>query len=173
MATRALFQRLFSSGFARRALLALLVIVLLVAGIQLRPWTWTKTRHARFQHDIVNGFYWGSETLTEARRLSLDKSSADSWAGFFRGYFALYDRVKREAYESDYGLDYPPLRLLAMSIWAKQVRCEFPGTDDAHPSHVKPLLNGNLACELVSAVAIFLLVRLWLQRAADEKMSVF
>src|SRR5207253_10977459 len=113
MATSALFQRLFSGRFARRALLALLVIVLLVAGIQLRHWTWAKTRHVRFQHDIVNGFYWGSETLTEARHLSLDESSADSWAAFFRGYFALYDRVKRQAYENDYGLDYPPLRFLA------------------------------------------------------------
>src|SRR5260370_4430367 len=127
----------------------------------------------RFQPDIVIGFYWGSETLTEARRLSLDESSADSWAGFFRGYFALYDRVKREAYENDYGLDYPPLRLLAMSIWAKQVRSKFPGTDDAHPGHVKPLLNANLFCELISAVTIFLLVRLWLRRAADVKMSGF
>src|SRR5438874_11096432 len=167
MATRALFQRLFCGGFARRALLAVLLIVLLVAGIQLRHWTWAKTRHVRFQHDIVNGFYWGSETLAQALQLSPDESSADSWTAFFRGYFALYDWVKREAYENDYGLDYPPLRLLAMSIWAKQVRNEFPGTDDAHPGHVKSLLNANLFCELVSAVAIFLLVRLWLRRAAD------
>ena len=173
MAIRALFQRLFSGGFARRALLALLVIVLLVVGIQLRHWTWAKTRHVRFQHDIVNGFYWGSETLTEARRLSLDESSADSWAAFFRGYFALYDRVKCYAYENDYGLDYPPLRLLAMSVWAKQVRKQFPGVDDGHPEHVKPLLNANLFCELVSALAIFFLVRLWQRRAADAKMSFF
>src|SRR5260370_24006088 len=173
MATRALFQRLFSSGFARRAPLALLVIVFLVIGIQLRHGTWAKTRHGRFQLDIVNGFYCGRETLTEARHLSPDESSVNSWAAFFRGYFALYDRVKREAYENDYGLDYPPLRLLAMSIWAKQVRSKFPGTDDAHPGHVKPLLNANLFCELISAVTIFLLVRLWLRRAADVKMSVF
>jgi hypothetical protein len=173
MATRTLVQQMFSGGFARRAVLALLVIVLLVVGIQLRHWTWAKTRHVRFQHDIVNGFYWGSKTLTEARHLSPDESSADSWAAFFRGYFGLYDRVKREAYENDYGLDYPPLRLLAMSIWAKQVSSEFPGTDDAHPGHVKPLLNANLVCELVSAVAIFLLVRFWLRRSADAKMSVF
>jgi len=173
MATRVLVQQMFSGGFARRVLLALLVIVLLVVGIQLRHWTWAKTRHVRFQHDIVNGFYWGSKTLTEARHLSPDESSADSWAAFFRGYFGLYDRVKHEAYENDYGLDYPPLRLLAMSIWAKQVSSEFPGTDDAHPGHVKPLLNANLVCELISAVAIFLLVRFWLRRAADAKMSVF
>ena len=167
------FRRLFVSEFARRAVLALLVVEIFLCGIQLRHWTWEETRHVRFQHDIVNGFYWGSETLAQALQLSPDESYADSWTAFFRGYFALYDWVKREAYENDYGLDYPPLRLLAMSIWAKQVRSEFPGTDDAHPGHVKPLLNANLFCELVSAVAIFLLVRLWLRRAADAKMSVF
>src|SRR6266478_10120655 len=173
MEIRTPFKRLFVGEFARRALLALLVVEIFLCGIQLRRWTGDKTRHVRFQHDIVNGFYWGSETLAEARRLSPDEASANSWTAFCRGYFALYDRVKREAYENDYGLDYPPLRLLAMSIWAKQVRSEFPGTDDAHPGHVKPLLNANLFCEFVSAVAIFLLVRLWLRRAADAKMSVF
>src|SRR6266566_3801061 len=117
MAIRTLFRRLFASEFARRFLFGLLIVVLFLGGVQLRRWTWDETRHVRFQHDIVNGFYWGSETLTEARRLSLDESSADSWAAFFRGYFALYDRVKRDAYENDYGLDYPPLRLLAMSVW--------------------------------------------------------
>src|SRR5438445_7567125 len=173
MAIRALFRRLSTSKFVGRALLASFIVVLFLGGVQLRRWTGEKTRNVRFQHDIVNGFYWGSETLTEARRLSLDESSADSWAAFFRGYFALYDRVKRDAYESDYGLDYPPLRLLAMSVWTKQVRKQFPGVDDGHPEHVKPLLHVNLVCELVSAVAIFLLVRLWLRRAADAKMSVF
>jgi Glycosyltransferase family 87 len=173
MEIRMPFKRLFVGEFARRALLALLVVEIFFCGIQLRRWTWGETRHVRFQHDIVNGFYWGSETLAQALQLSPDQSSADSWTAFFRGYFAVYDWVKREAYENDYGLDYPPLRLLAMSIWAKEVRSEFPGTDDAHPGHVRPLLNANLFCELVSAVAIFLLVRLWLRRAADTKMSVF
>ena len=31
----------------------------------------------------------------------------------------------------------------------------------------------NLVCELASAVAIFLLVRFWLRRATDAKMSIF
>jgi len=60
-----------------------------------------------------------------------------------------------------------------MSVWAKQVRKQFPGVDDGHPEHVKPLLNANLFCELVSALAIFFLVRLWQRRAADAKMSFF
>lgn len=164
MAIRALSRQLFTSRFIHRSLLALLIVALFLGGVQLRRWTWAKTRHVRFQHDIANGFYWGSETLGEARRLSPDEISADSWTAFFHGYFALYDEVKREAYENDYRLDYPPLRLLVMSIWAKQVRTEFPGVDDGHPHYVGELLKANLLCELISAIAIFLLVRLWLRR---------
>src|SRR6266496_4560186 len=158
MAIRTLFRRLFASEFARRTLLGFLIVALFLGGVQLRRWTWDETRHVRFQHDIVNGFYWGSEVLAEARRLSPDEASANSWTGFFRGYFALYERVKDEAYENDYGLDYPPLRLLAMSIWAKHVRNEFPEVDDGHPKLINPLLKINVVCELLSAVVIFLLV---------------
>jgi hypothetical protein len=151
--------------FIRRVLMALLVATILLAGLQLRRWIAENTRHVRYQHDIVNGFYWGSEVLAEARRLSPDEASADSWTAFWHGYFGLYDRVKDEAYENDYGLDYPPLRLLAMAIWAKHVRNEFPGVDDGHPRLVNPLLKINLLCELLSALAIFFLVRFCVQRA--------
>src|SRR5437763_12063564 len=173
MEIRTPFKRLFAGEFARRALLALLVVEIFMCGIQLRRWTRGETKHVRFQHDIVNGFYWGSETLAQALQLSPDESSADSWTAFFRGYFALYDWVKREAYENDYGLDYPPLRLLAMSIWAKQVRSEFPGVDDGHPKLVNPLLKMNLLCALISAAAIFLLVRLWVRRSSSATQSPF
>ena len=173
MAIRALFQSLYANRLARRVLLSVLIISLLLGGVQLRRWTWAETRHVRFQHDIVNAFYWGSETLAQARRLSPNVASANSWTGFARGYFTLYDRVQRKAYKNDYRLDYPPLRLLVMSIWARQVRNDFPGVDDGHPKHLKPLLNANLACELISAVAIFLLVRLWVRRSSDATRSPF
>jgi hypothetical protein len=173
MAFRALFQPLFANRSARRILLAVLIVVLFLGGVQLRRWTWDETRHVRYQHDIVNAFYWGSETLKEARRLSPDEASANSWTGFCRGYLALYDRVKHKAYDHDYHLDYPPLRLLVMSIWARQVRNDFPGVDDEHPQHIKPLLNVNLFCELISAVVIFLLVRFWVHRASGATGSRF
>src|SRR5437762_8974017 len=98
MAVHALIRRLLTVGFANRVLLAFLVVALFLVGVQLRRWTWEKTRHAHVQYDIANGFYWGNETLAEARRLLSDGTPANSWTAFFRGYFALYDRVKREAY---------------------------------------------------------------------------
>jgi hypothetical protein len=80
----------------------------------------------------------------------------------------LYDRVKETAYENDYALDYPPLRLLIMAIWTKQVRDGFPGVDNEHPKLVNPLLKINLICELVSAAAIFFLVRSCVLRSSRE-----
>ena len=149
----------------------LFILTLFVAGLQFHRAIGENTRHLRYQHDIVNAFYWGNETLKEARRLSPDEATANSWSGFFRGYLALYDRVKDEADEDDYGLDYPPLRLLTMAIWSKQVRQEFPSVDNEHPKLVNPLLKINLLCELVSAAAIFFLVRLCVLRSSRAHSS--
>ena len=171
MGIRALLSQIYASKFLRHALLAFLIVALFLGGIQLRRWIGESTRHVRYQHDIVNAFYWGSETMKEARRLSPDEASANSLTGFGRGYLALYDQVKHKAYNKDYGLDYPPLRLLVMAIWARQVRNQFPGVDDGHPKLVNPLLKINLLCELLSAVAIFLLVRLCLERQARATES--
>jgi hypothetical protein len=148
-----------------RIFAALFIFTLFVGGVQLRRWTGQNTRHVRYQHDIVNAFYWGQETLKEARRLSPNDASANSWTGLFRGYLGLYDRVKEEAYDDDYGLDYPPMRLLTMAVWSKEVRDGFPWVDNEHPKLVNPLLKINLVCELVSAAAIFFLVRLCVQRS--------
>jgi hypothetical protein len=148
-----------------RGFAILFIFTVFVGGVQLRRWIGENTRHVRYQHDIVNGFYWGQEALKEARRLSPGDASANSWTGLFRGYLALYDRVKQKAYKNDYGLDYPPLRLLTMAIWSKQVRDGFPWVDNEHPKLVNPLLKINLFCELVSSAAIFFLVRLSVSRS--------
>ena len=171
MGNRTLLSQIDASKFLRYALPAFLIAALFLGGIQLRRWIGESTRHVRYQHDIVNAFYWGSETMKEARRLASDEASANSFTGFGRGYLALYDRVKHKAYDKDYGLDYPPLRLLVMAIWARQVRNQFPGVDDGHPKLVNPLLKINLLCELLSAVAIFLLVRLCLERQSRTTQS--
>src|SRR5262249_4231778 len=77
-----------------------------------------------------------------------------------------------DVYENDFHLDYPPLGLLVMAIWAKQVRNEFPVVDDGHPKLVNPLLKINLLCELLSAVAIFCLVHLSVKRSRPTHSSV-
>src|SRR5438046_8988772 len=154
------------SDLIRRLTVALLIATIFLAGIQLRRWIGDTTRHVRYQHDIVNGFYWGSEVLKEAHRLSPDEASANSWQGFCRGYLALYDRVKHKAYEKDYHLDYPPLRLLVMAICGKQVRDGLAAVDDGRPKLVNPRLKLNIVRELLSAVAIILLLRWCVPRSS-------
>ena len=170
MIAQSLLDRTIVSKRARevglRIVAIVFVLILFVGGVQLRRSIGENTRHVRYQHDIVNAFYWGQEALKEGRLLSPDNASANSWTGLFRGYLALYDRVKQKAYKRDYGLDYPPLRLLTMAVWSKQVRDGFPWVDNEHPKLVNPLLKINLICELVSAAAIFLLVRLCVQRSS-------
>jgi hypothetical protein len=102
MAIRPFFQQLLANRFARRILLGLLLLCFSSAGFNCAGGPWDETRHVRYQHDIVNASYWGKQTLAEARRLSPDEASANSWTAFARGYFALYDRVKRKAYDHDY-----------------------------------------------------------------------
>jgi hypothetical protein len=163
MIAQSLWGRIILSPRARevvfRGFAIVFVLTLFVGGVQLRRFIGQNTRHVRYQHDIINAFYWGQETLKEARRLSPAGAADTSWRGFFRGYLALYDRVKEDAYEDDYGLDYPPLRLLTMAVWSKQVRDGFPWVDNEHPKLVNPLLKLNLFCELLSAVGVFFLVR--------------
>jgi len=157
----------------RRVLLLAFVLLVAAGGIAARDWTWKNTKHLRFQHDIINGFYWGKQTLEEARRRSPDENSAATWRGFFRGYLGLYERVQTEAYEKQYHLDYPPLRLLVMSIWTKEAQKQFPGAEDGRPEYVEPLLRFNLLCEAISAIAMFFLVRLWVNRASGATRSRF
>jgi hypothetical protein len=160
----------FASLRARRVLLGLTILALLVGGIALRRYTWRETTHLRFQRDIVNGFYWGAQTLAEGQRRA-PNDRPDSWARFAHGYLGLYERVESEAFENNYYLDYPPLRLLAMSIWAKEVRAKFPGAEDGTPEYVEPLLTVNTICEFITAVGIFLLVRLCVSRASGATDS--
>lgn len=170
MERRPISAKIFASLRSRQILLGLVLLALLAGGIWLRHYTWRETTHLRFQRDIVNGFYWGTQTLAEGRRLSPGEKG-DTWRTLARGYLGLYDRVQDDAYENNYYLDYPPLRLLVMSIWAKEVRAKFPGAEDGTPEYVEPLLKVNLFCELVTALGIFLLVRLGVRRASGATDS--
>jgi hypothetical protein len=150
---------------SRQLLLGFAILALLAIGILLREYTWRQTTHLRFQRDIVNGFYWGTQTLAEGHQLS-PKARSDSWPVLIRGYLGLYDQVEDDAFENNFYLDYPPLRLLVMSIWAREVRSKFPGAEDGTPEYVEPLLTVNTIFELLTAFGVFLLVRLGVRRAS-------
>ncbi|HEY1770542.1 MAG TPA: hypothetical protein VGG02_09850 [Chthoniobacterales bacterium] len=151
-------------------LLGFALLALLFAGVELRRFAWKETKHLRFQGDIVNAFYWGGQTLAEGSN-RVPNEPPNSWRVLFRGYLGIYSRVRREAYDGQYNLDYPPLRLLVMSIWTKEVLEKYPGAEDGRPEFVEPLLRINTLCELATAVGIFLLVRRVVERAAGATDS--
>lgn len=147
---------------ARSALLCLYILVVLAAGILLRNWTWRATAGIHFSEDIRNGLFWGEQTVKEGRRLT--PGGRDTWPGFFKGWVSIYDY--HNAPGQVYDLDYAPLRLLAMSLWAKNSGIPQRGRGMDPLEIAAPLLFLNTLCEIASATAVFLLVRTWLRRCA-------
>jgi hypothetical protein len=157
-------------GMAKGCAIGFAILILAAAGLELRRWTWTETAPIRFQHDIDNGLYWGGRVLDEGRRQTTEKSGQGetSWKAFLTGYLALYDVARKEAYAGDYHLDYPPLRLLVMALWAKHTRQFHPQSSHASLQVVMPMLLCNFFCEVVNLTTIFLLVRLWVRRDRER-----
>ena len=159
-------------------LFSVAVATLLLVGLQIRSWTWTRTEALRFEWDIRNGFHWGDRALKQGERVTgqtlAGADGFDSWRIFAAGYLTLYDAVEREAANREFGLDYPPLRLLAMSLWAKSVRAAHPEAEIRKAEHyAQPLLRFNIVCEALAALAMFLLVRHWVQRDAGRTVPLF
>lgn len=100
----------------------------------------------------------------------------------FHGWVHTYDRLENENPGGDFGLDYPPLRLMVMTLWTWRVESHFEGLNSfpynpvqlndpiarrvrtADPDVVRPLLVMNRTCDAISSITMFFLVWLWVQR---------
>ncbi len=132
-------------------LFAGVVYAMVFGGLKLRRWTWTQTESIRYGADMDNAWRWGSTAAKD-------------------GYFKLYDRVLADHVGGHYGLDYVPLRLGVMTLWARWVEKHDPGATGWKSTYEfnAPLLRFNTAMELSAAVGMFFLVRYWLRK---EKQS--
>ncbi len=83
---------------------------------------------------------------------------------------------------ADFDLDYPPLRLMVMTLWTWNVQTKYPGVtvvpltpqivydpDTNRPivatvDVVQPMLKFNATCEGITSISIFILVWLWMER---------
>src|SRR5262245_21541247 len=82
------------------------------------------------------------------------------------GYFQLYDRVAAEHPNGTYGLDYVPLRLAVMTLWARHQLSQDPAAQWSESYQFNaPLLRFNTFMELAAASAVFVLARMWIRRA--------
>ena len=147
------------------------LLLIAVLGLAARSWMWEQTRPIRFNLDYENAYRWGSEVLHDARLIDPKDAPAtalEGWQRFAQGYLGIYDRVSDEGSrrDRDYWLDYPPLRLLVMSLWTKSVREAHPDRQAPLETDVFPLLRLNTLVDVFSALVMFCLVRLWARRIA-------
>jgi hypothetical protein len=108
-----------------------------------------------------------------------------------RGWVARYENLWRDVGEGgDFDMDYPPLRLLVMTLWTWNVQSNYPGItsyprqpqrvfDSARNTSVvatsdivQPMLRANATCESISAISIFILVWLWMSKRKPAELAV-
>ena len=139
----------------------------IVAGLMIRQLGWDATEPIRFTEDINNAFRQGSAALRT-------------------GYIDRYDQDKADP-SGQYGwmpLDYAPGRLAVATLWARWVREQVEGPQPAserveqwrmefydrarllHKTYAlcKPMLMVNLGGEILSCIALFLLVQRYTHR---------
>jgi hypothetical protein len=110
-----------------------------------------------------------------------------------RGWVRTYEHLLSDMGESaDYDLDYPPMRLMVMTLWTWRVQTHYPGIT-AFPQTpqrvfdpetnqsvvatgdiIQPMVKFNAFCEGVTSVSIFILVWLWMERpkkSAGSRMT--
>jgi hypothetical protein len=148
-------------------------------GLALRRWEYPATEQFRFHYDINNAWGLGQAVVGDARKLD-PKVGRVSFTNLIRGYLGRYDTAIKENPAGDYQLDYPPARLLIISIWV------WDQTDGGNPrppaislfglrigpgrllptpaEMAGPLLQVNTAFELAAMAGAFMLARAVLRR---------
>lgn len=147
---------------AQCALVIWIAALAVVAGVELRRAVFVATVDVRFEGDIHNAFRQGSEVYAAAQR-EVAVDAAPSLGQVVRAYLQRYDVVAQRG-EGRYGLDYPPARLLVMSLWAYHVRTQRPDAQSWSDADLFPLLTFNTWIVGLGCVAVFLLVRHWRAR---------
>lgn len=126
----------------------------LIVGLELRRTVWDKTMSVRFLGDVSNGYSWGMI----ASRV---------------GLFVTYDAVQAGQGRNfiDQRLDYTPLRLTVVTIWANWARTNYPGDKQWRNDYdlTAPMLHFNTVCEWMAAVLAFFIIRLWIVRMSDAQ----
>jgi len=110
--------------------------------MKFRRWHWEMSRPIHFVGDMQNALHWG-------------QTSAQM------GYLGVYSNVVHFTPSGKYGLDYPPLRLLVFTFWARWLNRYHPNTFTWRPDYIlnRPVLLLNVVMEVASAVLVFFLVR--------------
>lgn len=125
-----------------------------IAGWGLPRSIWDATQAIRFTGDIRNNYRQGQRADAQGILLIYDKVAADA--------------PVRPDGNSEYGLDYPPLRLTVAWLWYRWSAARFPQAHDWENSWEfnAPLLVMNRAMLLIGAIGAFASVLLIRRRCA-------
>ena len=135
-------------------------------GVAVRIWTWDHTEPIRKSGDFTNAWRWGGTVVSDAQEIVEHQPGCGNQVeAFFLAYRNLYGRVLQKNEEDPFKLDYPPLRLLVMSLWVCWVKTAWPELVKPGPNELFPLLAINLLMQALTAVAIYHLVRLVVARS--------
>jgi hypothetical protein len=146
-----LLLRLARRG-AAIALVAIAIVLLANAGLQMRRWVWDNTQAVRFTGDLRRNFRFGLRACQE-------------------GYFNVYENVYANAEPGKYDIDYPPLRLLVFTAWVHHLRTLDPSVSELSTDwdFNASLLAFNTLTEAFSAAGAFAIVLLWIRRRDGKR----
>jgi hypothetical protein len=151
-------QRVLEQAWARAAVVAMLLALSALAfycGVIYRRAEWFRTEQVRFRSDVFNGFRWGRAAMNY-------------------GLVNVYDLDWDRRIPGVQRLDYTPLRLTVVWLWARWAAQRFPQitTWENNYELTRFMLRFNLAAELMCSVLTFLLIRMWIIRADDARRDL-
>jgi len=147
------------------------LLVLFGLGVWVRIWTWDHTDPIRITGDFTNAWRWGGTVISDAREIAEQRPEGGNRVeAFFIAYRDLYGRVLAKNEEDPFKLDYPPLRLLVMSLWACWVKAVWPQLAAPGAGQLSPLLAINLFMEALTAVGVYHLVCRVAARVGDDAL---
>jgi hypothetical protein len=140
------------------------VVAAVVPGVRLRQWIYAESTPLRFSGDIGNAWMQGSAVLEAARQAH--PGEPVTLSRLLDSYFTRYDAVLSGGGRGLFRLDYPPARLLVMSLWVWQMEdtARSRGLTPWNFPIVWPLLCLNTLFELAGCAGAYLLVRHVLRR---------
>ncbi|MDB5328235.1 MAG: hypothetical protein JWM57_3804 [Phycisphaerales bacterium] len=168
-------------GWAVVAYVAVFTLFAGRAGLRLRDDAWQTTRSIHFQEDISNAFHWGSEVNAVANA-SFHGNGDPTMGQLIQAEAKIYRDLVRQIPDGNYELDYPPYRLLTVSLWRRQIAREYPGLTnwpgrwqpcgrrpdadrDATEDLAGPLILMNTLAEAATALLAAALVGVWVWRS--------
>lgn len=149
-------------------LLSAIMVLACWAGIRLRLWLYPASEPYRFHFDINNAWKRGMAVLGDARKLQGDNEPI-ALRSLFKAYLNRYDAITAQSRAERYTMDYPPMRLLIMTLWVwhnepyataeKSILTRWILGPAPQPQELAgPLLILNTLFCLAGAVAAFLIV---------------